>query len=164
MECQVKSLTDQLEFTKREKEGIEQSLQKMVGMYKEIIAEMEVKHEERLRKVQYKFTEEMQRVILDKEEEAKYFTAQREALEAEIACRDEKIEELGGEVAQLSKDKGQLQTELEQLIKAYNSLETAHEQLEKKREEEGDKAREQYNALKQEYVQAEADWKTKLRE
>lgn len=57
---------------KRERDGIEKSLTKMIEMYKQIIAQMEAKNEERIRLIQAKFCEEIQRHIKDKEEEAKY--------------------------------------------------------------------------------------------
>ena len=94
LQSQVITLQDQIDFQKREKNGIEHSLQGMVDMYKQIMAEMETKNEERLRKIQCKFSEEMQKIIEDKEEEAKYFTAQREELEGEMGQKDNVIEVL----------------------------------------------------------------------
>lgn len=54
-------------------------------MYKTILAEMEVKNDERIKDIQKKFKEEMQKIILDKEEEAKYFQSEKEILEETIS-------------------------------------------------------------------------------
>lgn len=41
---------------------------------------MEAKNDERIREIQKKFKEEMQKFIIDKEEEAKYFQSEKEVL------------------------------------------------------------------------------------
>lgn len=46
-------------------------------MYKSILAEMEAKNDERIKEIQKKFKEEMQKFIFDKEEEAKYFQSEK---------------------------------------------------------------------------------------
>ena len=53
-------------------------------MYKGIIADMESKSDERLKESQKKWTEEIQKYIRDKEEEARYFQSERELLEERI--------------------------------------------------------------------------------
>ncbi len=60
-------------YLKKERDGISESLNQIIAMYKAILAEMEVKNDERIRDIQKKFKEEMQKVIFDKEEEAKFF-------------------------------------------------------------------------------------------
>jgi len=50
-------------------------------MYKQIIAEMETKNEERLGQIQKKFNEEVQRFIKDKEQEARFYQSEKEVLE-----------------------------------------------------------------------------------
>lgn len=55
-----------------EKEGIEQSLTQQIVMYKKMIVEVEEAQEQRLHDLQYGFNEEIQKIIQDKEEEAKY--------------------------------------------------------------------------------------------
>ena len=74
------TLTAQLDFAKREKNAIEHQLKKMVEMYKNMLSEMEAKNEARLNKVQNKFADDMLKMIADKQEEAKYFTAEKEHL------------------------------------------------------------------------------------
>jgi hypothetical protein len=66
LEVANKVLHDQVEFLKRERDGIEKSLTKMIEMYKQIIAEMEGKSEERIRIIQLKFKEEIQKNIREK--------------------------------------------------------------------------------------------------
>jgi len=53
-------------------------------MYKKIVSEMEVKNEERSKEMQRRLSEEMQKLIATKEEEAKYFQSEREFLEQKI--------------------------------------------------------------------------------
>ena len=59
-------------------------MNQIITMYKTILAEMEVKNDERIKDIQKKFKEEMQKIILDKEEEAKYFQSEKEILEETI--------------------------------------------------------------------------------
>lgn len=66
LEVANKILQDQVEFLKRERDGIEKSLTKMIEMYKQIISQMEAKNEERIRIIQVKFCEEIQRYLKDK--------------------------------------------------------------------------------------------------
>lgn len=49
-------------------------------MYKSIIADMEAKNEERIKLIQTKFREEQQRVIKEKEEEARFVQSEKEVL------------------------------------------------------------------------------------
>lgn len=63
-------------------------------MYKTILAEMEVKNDERIKDIQKKFKEEMQKVIMDKEEEAKYFQSEKEILEETITDLESQISDL----------------------------------------------------------------------
>lgn len=60
-------------------------MNQIITMYKTILAEMEVKNDERIKDIQKKFKEEMQKIILDKEEEAKYFQSEKEILEETIS-------------------------------------------------------------------------------
>lgn len=53
-------------------------------MYKGIISQMEIKNDERMKDIQKKFKEEVHRLIIDKEEEAKYFQSEKEILEEAI--------------------------------------------------------------------------------
>lgn len=55
-----------------EKEGIEATLTQQIFMYKKMLGENEIKHEQRLKDIQRSFSEEIQKIILSKEEEAKY--------------------------------------------------------------------------------------------
>lgn len=77
-------LNDQVNYLKKERDGISESLNQIITMYKTILAEMEVKNDERIKDIQKKFKEEMQKIILDKEEEAKYFQSEKEILEETI--------------------------------------------------------------------------------
>ena len=43
-----------------------------ICMYKKMLGENEIKHEQRLKDIQRSFSEEIQKIILSKEEEAKY--------------------------------------------------------------------------------------------
>ncbi len=45
---------------------------------------MEIKNDERMKDIQKKFKEEVHRLIIDKEEEAKYFQSEKEILEEAI--------------------------------------------------------------------------------
>ena len=49
-------------------------------MYKSIIVDMEAKNEERIKLIQTKFREEQQRVIKEKEEEARFVQSEKEVL------------------------------------------------------------------------------------
>lgn len=60
-------------------------------MYKRMINEMETTHEKRIRALQAYFSEEMQKIILIKEEEAKYVQSEKELLENRIYELEEVI-------------------------------------------------------------------------
>ena len=49
-------------------------------MYKSIIADMEEKNEERIKVLQVKFREELQKMIKEKEEEARFVQSEKEVL------------------------------------------------------------------------------------
>lgn len=53
----------------KEKEGIETSLMHQIDMYRNLIKEIEEKAEERLRKIQQAFKDEMERKMDEKEQE-----------------------------------------------------------------------------------------------
>lgn len=50
-------------------------------MYKQIIADMETKNQERIRETQTRFKEEFQKYIQSKEQEAKFYQSEKEILE-----------------------------------------------------------------------------------
>jgi hypothetical protein len=54
-------------------------------MYKKMLNENEIKHEQRLKDLQRTFNEEMQKIIYSKEEEAKFAQSEKELLEGRIA-------------------------------------------------------------------------------
>jgi hypothetical protein len=56
----------------------------MIAMYKSIIADMEEKNEERIKLLQVKFREELQKLIKEKEEEARFVQSEKEVLEGRI--------------------------------------------------------------------------------
>lgn len=70
-------LTDQIDYLRKEKSGIESSLNKLIAMYKGIMAEMQKKNEERVKNFQIKFKEELDKVIKDKAEEAKFVQSEK---------------------------------------------------------------------------------------
>ena len=84
-------LADKLRHLQEEKEGIELSLSQQIAMYKRMINEMESTHEKRIRALQACFSEEMQKIILIKEEEAKYVQSEKELLENRIYELEEVI-------------------------------------------------------------------------
>lgn len=53
-------------------------------MYKKLLAESESNYEVRMKNMQISFTEKMEQLLKDKEEEAKYAQSEKEALEDEI--------------------------------------------------------------------------------
>jgi hypothetical protein len=65
-------LKDRLSQIIEERDGIEEALTKQILMYKKMLNENEIKHEQRIKDIQKSFNEEMQRLISAKEEEAKY--------------------------------------------------------------------------------------------
>lgn len=67
-----------------ERDGIEQTLTQQISMYKKMLNENEVKHEQRLKDIQKGFNEEIQKIIISKEEEAKYAQSEKELLEGRI--------------------------------------------------------------------------------
>ena len=83
-ETQSEMLSEQVGYLKKERDGISCSLKEVIAMYKGIIAEMEAKNESHLRHIQGQFKGEVQKHIQDKEEEGKYFQAERELLEQRI--------------------------------------------------------------------------------
>lgn len=87
----------------------------MIGVYKQIIADMEAKNEERIRIMQIRFNEEIQRYIKDKEEEAKYIQSEKECLEKHILDLEGQITKLKEELQYLTRNKNEVQTELDQL-------------------------------------------------
>lgn len=87
-----KKLKDQIDFLKTEKAGIETSLNKMITMYKGIMADMEAKNEERVKFIQIRFKEELQKGIKDKEEEARFVQSEKEILEQHITELNSLIE------------------------------------------------------------------------
>lgn len=66
-----------LRHLQEEKEGVEQALSQQIAMYKRILAEAETAHEKSLMALQAAFSEEMQRVIALKEEEAKFVQSEK---------------------------------------------------------------------------------------
>lgn len=84
-------------------------------MYKEIIADMEGKTEERIKQTQIKFKEEITRYIKDKEEEAKYFQSEKEIFEKHIIDLEAQIAKLKDEVIYLNRNKSDTQADLDQL-------------------------------------------------
>jgi hypothetical protein len=89
-------LKDKLKHLQEEKEGIEQTLTQQIAMYKRMISEMETTHEKRIRALQTFFNEEIQKIILIKEEEAKYVQSEKELLENRIYELEEVIASLKG--------------------------------------------------------------------
>jgi hypothetical protein len=60
-------------------------LTQQILMYKKMLNENEIKHEQRLKDLQRTFNEEMQKIIYSKEEEAKFAQSEKELLEGRIA-------------------------------------------------------------------------------
>lgn len=87
----------------------------MITVYKQIIAEMEAKNEERIRIMQVKFNEEIQRYIKDKEEEAKFIQSEKEILEKHILDLEGQIAKLKEELVYLNRNKTEVQADLDQL-------------------------------------------------
>lgn len=87
----------------------------MITVYKQIIAEMEAKNEERIRIMQLKFNEEIQRYIKDKEEEAKFIQSEKEILEKHILDLEGQIAKLKEELVYLNRNKTEVQADLDQL-------------------------------------------------
>lgn len=87
----------------------------MITVYKQIIAEMEAKNEERIRIMQVKFNEEIQRYIKDKEEEAKFIQSEKEILEKHILDLEAQIAKLKEELMYLNRNKSEVQADLDQL-------------------------------------------------
>ena len=52
----------------------------MIAMYKSIIADMEHKNEERVKIMQARFREELQKMIKEKDEEARFVQSEKEVL------------------------------------------------------------------------------------
>lgn len=67
-----------------ERDGIEKTLTQQIAMYKRMLADNDAKHEKRIQDVQESFNEEMQKLIVVKEEEAKYAQSEKEMLEGRI--------------------------------------------------------------------------------
>lgn len=63
-------------------------------MYKKMLGENEIKHEQRLKDIQRSFSEEIQKIILSKEEEAKYAQSEKELLEGRISELENEVSEL----------------------------------------------------------------------
>lgn len=87
----------------------------MITVYKQIIAEMEAKNDERIRIMQIKFNEEIQRYIMDKEEEAKFIQSEKEILEKHILDLEGQIAKLKEELVYLNRNKTEVQADLDQL-------------------------------------------------
>lgn len=77
----------------------------MIAVYKQIIADMEAKNDERIRIMQLKFNEEIQRYIKDKEEEAKFIQSEKEILEKHILDLEAQIAKLKEELVYLNRNK-----------------------------------------------------------
>lgn len=63
-----------------EKNVIVTSLNQQIVVYKKIIKEMETKNEERIRELQKKFKDELNKIIASKEEEVKFVQSEKELL------------------------------------------------------------------------------------
>lgn len=63
---------------------MEQTLTQQIAMYKRILSEAEIAHEKSLMALQGAFSDEMQRIIQMKEEEAKFVQSEKELLENRI--------------------------------------------------------------------------------
>ena len=63
---------------------MEQALSQQITMYKRLLSETEAAHEKSLMSLQTAFSDEMQRVIAMKEEEAKFVQCEIELLENRI--------------------------------------------------------------------------------
>ena len=87
-------LEDKVNKITQERDGIEESLNTQIQMYKKLLAESEAKYEVRMKNMQLSFTEKMDQLLKDKEEEAKYAQSEKEALEDEIERLRKIIEEL----------------------------------------------------------------------
>ena len=70
-------LEDKVSKITEERDGIEQSLNSQIQMYKKLLAESEAKYEVRLKNMQLNFTERMDQLIRDKQEEAKYAQSEK---------------------------------------------------------------------------------------
>lgn len=70
-------LQDRLGQLKRQKDGIEESLNQQIAMYKKFLTEMEAKYELKIKELQSQFSEQMQKIIRDEEDRAKIVQAQK---------------------------------------------------------------------------------------
>lgn len=95
-------LLERLRHLQEEKEGVEQGAAQQIAMYKRMLGEMEKASEKRVRALQAHFSEEVHKMILAKEEEARYVQSEKELLENRIYELEEHIAALKGELDALA--------------------------------------------------------------
>ena len=163
-ETQNEILSEQVDFLKRERDGISGSLNEIIAMYKGIIAEMEAKNDNHIKHIQQQFRQEMQKHIADKDQESRYFQAERELLEQRITQLEDEQAATKQELAETQARERSLREALEEANADREKLVACLETEQERRKADAEAAKEQQEELKKQHMHAEVEWKNQMNE
>ena len=90
--------------------------------------------------MQVKFREELQKIIKEKEEEARYVQSEKQLYEERIAALQKILEEQRQDIKKLSRNKSDVMKDLDELTINHNHLTEKFNDLNKRSQEDAERA------------------------